>query len=293
MTAGQDADAGSEQRTTQQRRRMAKRLPHAREDASGFHAAPRQVGDDVVTAHKVEKFRRREQADDRRNDRDAVEQEIEPERAARRTAHAEANRAEQQAEDAREKPARKMTPAQARDQGQSPQRHDEHLRRAEPERERRDRLREAEQQQIGGSLTDAGGRQRQAQCLVVATGLRHRKPVEGGADRRRRTGYVEQHRRNCHAEQRTRIHRCHENERLQEIHVRDQRQADRQRHRCRQARHRMDHQPDQDAGDDHQPGLPGTAEKMQGGGEGVRVDHDASFPKKNSGSGVARIVPKQ
>ena len=92
VTAGKDTDAGSEQRAAQQCRRIAERVAHAGEDASGVHPPPRQIGDDVVAADEIEQFRRREQSDDRRNDRNAVEQQIEPERAARGAAHAEARR---------------------------------------------------------------------------------------------------------------------------------------------------------------------------------------------------------
>lgn len=186
-----------------------------------------------------------------------------------------------------------MASAQARDERHAPQRYHQHFRRSQPDRECSNRLRETQQQQIGNRLTDAGRGESEAQRFVMTTRLCHGEAIERGADSRRGTGDVEQYSRDRHAEQCAGVHRCHEDQRLEEIHVGDQRQADRQRHRRCQSRHRMDGQADQEARQHYQPRLPGAAEQMNRGGERVKVDHPASPGNSSKGSEVAKSVLKQ
>ena len=248
VAAGKDADTAAQQRAAQQRAGMAERFAHAGQDAAGLHLPAREIIHDVFTADQVEQFRCRKETDDRRN---------------RREYHRAAGRSQR----CRAAAPRALRPTVPNSRPNTPA--------SRPRAMWRPRRRainvmphsettsisggpsliakapigscKTQQQQIGDHLTHTGRGERQTQRLIVTSCLRHRKAVERGANRRCRAGDVEQNGGDRHAEQRASVHRRHEDQRLKEIHVGDQRQADRQRHRRCQTRHRMDGKTNQDA----------------------------------------------
>src|ERR1700692_1870530 len=99
MATGKKAHARADEGAAEQDARMSKRLAHAGENAGRPHAPLFEVLDDIVAADQVEELCCSEEADYRWNDGDAVEKDIDAERATRRSARAQPESAKKQAED--------------------------------------------------------------------------------------------------------------------------------------------------------------------------------------------------